>query len=71
MLRNVAEPRPPKAEEDVPPPMPAMPPSFPGWRRITRIMKIETNTWMMTRTVCMRFLEPPLPCRPPDENARL
>jgi hypothetical protein len=45
-LRKVTAPRPPKALVAAPPPRAApMPASFPGWRRMTKIMKTHRRTW--------------------------
>jgi hypothetical protein len=52
LLRNVTAPRPPNAEVAAPPPSAApIPASFPGWRRITKIMKTQSSTWMMVKKV--------------------
>src|SRR5262249_45400202 len=54
LLRNVTAPRPPKAEVAAPPPSAApMPASFPGWRRMTKIMKTHSRTWMAVKKTSM------------------
>jgi hypothetical protein len=46
LLRKVTAPRPPNAEVAAPPPRAApIPASFPGWRRMTKIMKTHSTTW--------------------------
>jgi hypothetical protein len=52
--RNVTAPRPPNAEVAAPPPSAApMPASFPGWRRITNTMKMQSRMWRMVKKVSM------------------
>ena len=55
LLRKVTAPRPPNADVAAPPPSAApIPASFPGWRRITKIMKMQSRTWTMVKKTTMR-----------------
>ena len=59
LLRKVTAPRPPNADVAAPPPSAApIPASFPGWRRITKIMKTQSRTWMTVKKATMRGRAP-------------
>lgn len=57
--RKVTAPRPPKALVAAPPPKAApMPASFPGCRRITKIMKTHKRTWTIETKINMAWTAP-------------